>query len=189
MLLSAIAENFTLDIQEEEESFDLSLVAALEIDVVPHLGDLRVPDYIITQLATVLQRGSRIRDDLDCRPPSPMSPGSKSQRQSYDFEKIEKFGDVQIHEGSTQGGRFVPRERFSYWCFDLLFVICSDTAKGTHYGLSRDCSSSKPGRPARSSEKGVLSRIACSARAVQVHFGQLCRRRGSQRKPAVPASS
>ena len=116
--------------QEAEESFDLSLIAALEIDVVPYLGDLRVPDYIITQLATVLQRGSRIRDDQDYRPPSPTSLSGGSPRESYDFEKIEKFGDVPSLEGTTEGGRFVPRERFSYWCFDLLFVICSDTAQG-----------------------------------------------------------
>lgn len=96
----------------------------------PYLGDPRVPDYIIAQLATVLQRGSRIRDDQDYRPPSPASPGSTSHRASYDFEKIERFGDVPAIEGTTDHGRFVPRERFSYWCFDLLFVICSDTAKG-----------------------------------------------------------
>ena len=32
--------------------------------------------------------------------------------------------------GSTDFGSLVPRERFSYWCFDLLFLICSETTKG-----------------------------------------------------------
>lgn len=133
---SSPAESFPLDVQEAEETFDLSLIAALEIDVVPYLGDLRVPDYIITQLATVLQRGSRIRDDQDYLPPSPTSPGIKSPRESYEFDKTDKFGDIPPLEGTTEGGRFVPRERFSYWCFDLLFVICSDTAKGKTFALA-----------------------------------------------------
>ncbi|EKM50999.1 uncharacterized protein PHACADRAFT_128641 [Phanerochaete carnosa HHB-10118-sp] len=122
------AEHFPLDVQEAEETFDLSLIAALEIDVVPYLGDLRVPDYILQQLATVLQRGSRIRDDHDYRPPSPASPGRNPNRASDEFEKVDKFGDVPMIEGTTEPGRYVPRERFSYWCFDLLFVICSDAA-------------------------------------------------------------
>jgi len=32
--------------------------------------------------------------------------------------------------GSTDFGNMVPRERFSYWCFDLLFLICSDVTRG-----------------------------------------------------------
>lgn len=118
--------------QEAEESFDLALVAALEIDVVPYLGDPRVPDYIISQLAKVLQQGSCIREAPEYRPPSPTSPGHKSPNSSYDLEKIESFGDVKPGEGTTEPGRFLPRERFAYWCFDLLFLVCSDTAKGTN---------------------------------------------------------
>lgn len=109
--------------------------------MVPYLGDMRVPDYIIQQLATVLQRGSRIRDDQGYRPPSPTSPGHKPNRTSYDFEKVEKFGDVPVIEGTTEIGRFVPRERFSYWCFDLLFNICSDTAQGEQ---AASCLKSRP---------------------------------------------
>jgi hypothetical protein len=32
--------------------------------------------------------------------------------------------------GLTDFGNMVPRERFSYWCFDLLFLICSDVTRG-----------------------------------------------------------
>ncbi|KAI0073983.1 hypothetical protein K474DRAFT_1774330 [Panus rudis PR-1116 ss-1] len=121
-------ENFSLDVQEAEENFDLQLIASLEIDVVPHLGDSRVPDYILSQLAKVLAQGSRLRNAEDYQPPSPKSLPS-SQRSSHEFEKVDQFGDAALALGTTDVGRFVPRERFSYWCFDLLFLICSDTAK------------------------------------------------------------
>ncbi|KAI0030497.1 hypothetical protein K488DRAFT_54152 [Vararia minispora EC-137] len=103
------AETLPLDVQESEESFDLSLVAALEIDVVPHLGDARVPDALVLQLARVLQQGSQVRraDDGDGAYASPP------------------------HTPTREGGEraYVLRERFAYWCFDLLFLVCSNTAK------------------------------------------------------------
>ncbi|KAH9847754.1 hypothetical protein C2E23DRAFT_740985 [Lenzites betulinus] len=131
------AEHFSLDVQEEEENFDLSLVASLEIDVVPYLGDPSVPDYIISQLARVLQHGSQLRASEDDLPPSPTSlpdepvPTGKAaeDRPSKELGKLEWFGDGSIGMGTTAPGRFLPRERFSYWCFDLLFLICSDTSQ------------------------------------------------------------
>ena len=110
-----MAESFPLEVQESEESFDLALIAALEIDVLPFLGDSRVPDYIISQLAKVLQQGSQIREVADYLPPSPKSPNVKSPRQSYEFEKAETFGNPKHAEGTTEPGRFLPRERFAYW--------------------------------------------------------------------------
>lgn len=126
-----MADTFPLEIQEAEENFDLSLIAALEIDVVPHLGDPRVPDYIVTQLARVLLQGSQLRDAENYQLPSPRSLTGGSTRSSQDgFEKVERFGDHSLSMGTTDVGSFLPRERFSYWCFDLLFLISSDTAKG-----------------------------------------------------------
>ena len=46
-LFSSAADQFPLDVQEAEEKFDLALIATLEIDVVPQLGDARVPDSVI----------------------------------------------------------------------------------------------------------------------------------------------
>ncbi|KAI0738261.1 hypothetical protein C8Q80DRAFT_1207991 [Daedaleopsis nitida] len=134
-------EQFSLDVQEAEENFDLSLIASLEIDVVPYLGEPSVPDYIVCQLARVLQQGSRLRsiDDEDL-PPSPASlPDVQLPRggkrtsltgtTSKELNRVEKFGDGSVGVGSTAAGHFLPRERFSYWCFDLLFLICSDTSQ------------------------------------------------------------
>jgi hypothetical protein len=123
-MLSSATEAFPLDVQEAEENFDLALIGALEIDVVPHLGDKRIPDPLVGQLAKVLHQGSRLYEvDLDS---APHSPGSSSG--SREFEKIDMDG--QYDNGSTKSGALLPRERFSYWCFDLLFLICSDTTKG-----------------------------------------------------------
>ncbi|KAJ6523337.1 hypothetical protein B0H19DRAFT_1201883 [Mycena capillaripes] len=115
-------EAFPLEKQEEEENFDLALIGALEIDVVPHLGEKRVTDLLVAQLAKVLQQGSRLYEaELASNPHSPVSSSSR------EFEKIEMDG--QYENGSTQSGALLPRERFSYWCFDLLFLICSNTTK------------------------------------------------------------
>ncbi|KAG2129622.1 hypothetical protein DEU56DRAFT_741289 [Suillus clintonianus] len=118
-------EGFSLEDQEAEESFDLSLISSLEIDLVPHLGDTRVPDHLIAQLAKILHKGSQLyKSSMDpSRPDSPSADTanvSDDSRDSHDFEKV----DLDI--GTTAPGILVPRERFSFWCFDLLFLICSN---------------------------------------------------------------
>ncbi|PCH34907.1 hypothetical protein WOLCODRAFT_27538 [Wolfiporia cocos MD-104 SS10] len=128
----SVAENLPLDVQEAEENFDLALIAALEIDVVPYMGDSYIPDHLILQLSKILQQGSRLRDIEDYIPLSPKSIGDtnpRTHRVSQEYEKIDTFGEPDLIEGTTEPGQFLPRERFSYWCFDLLFLICSDTAK------------------------------------------------------------
>ena len=131
--LSSSIESLPHDVQEAEENFDLALIASLEIDVVPHLGDPRVPDYLVIQLAKVLHLGSKLRDYHESPPFSPSTPlkdGWGTARSSDSFEKIDVSWDRDYEVGTTGSGTSLPRERFSYWCFDLLFLICSDTAKG-----------------------------------------------------------
>ena len=120
---SSAADAFSLSEQEEEEKFDHHLVASLETDVVPCLGDGRVPDYLITQLAKILQQGSQLLQDGSSEeyPPTPTS-------LTHPEIQSGKAEDEDI--GSTVPLLAVSRERFSYWCLDLLFFICSDTAKG-----------------------------------------------------------
>ncbi|EIW78018.1 hypothetical protein CONPUDRAFT_146079 [Coniophora puteana RWD-64-598 SS2] len=143
----SVAETFSLETQETEENFDLSLISSLEIDIVPHLGDAKVPDSVITQLAKVLHQGSQLYKDASLEerlslPDSPMherlnrsrnaigAASSSSSPDSHEFEKVDLDGF-----GSTAFGALVPRERFSFWCFDLLFLICSDVT--TEPGASR----------------------------------------------------
>lgn len=59
-IISSDTDTFFLSEQEDEENFDLSLISSLETDVIPCLGDDCIPDYLITQLAKVLQQGSQL---------------------------------------------------------------------------------------------------------------------------------
>lgn len=138
---SSAVLSFPLETQESEENFDLALIASLEIDVVPYLGDSRVPDYLIRQLGKMLHSGSQLQQPEDSRDPEAETPDpipldmakSKSRDGKKSLSKGSKI--VEAENGTTRSGKLVPRERFSYWCFDLLFLICSDVAKGV---VSRD---------------------------------------------------
>ncbi|KAH9955055.1 hypothetical protein BC827DRAFT_1262095 [Russula dissimulans] len=130
------ADTFSLVEKEEEENFDLSLIMSLETDVIPCVGD----DYLITQLAKVLQQGSRLLqhepdEDYLPMPTSPTQPGKSATRGGKaDSDRM----------GSTEPVRGVSRERFSYWCLDLLFLICSDTAKDRDISRRRVAALSLP---------------------------------------------
>jgi len=124
-------------VQETEESFDFSLIASLEIDVTPHLGDGRISDHLVGQLARILHKGSLLYNipvDLPSQSSLIGSIGSHIPIEPVDMERHREFG-------STDSGSPVLRERFSYWCFDLLFLICSNTSPGAsvsplHYAQS-----------------------------------------------------
>lgn len=128
--------SFPLETQESEENFDLALIASLEIDVVPYLGDSRVPDYLILQLGKMLHSGSQLQQpedgqDLGVKTPD-AAPPDVAKLKSRNGKKSLSGGSriVEVETGTTRSGKLVPRERFSYWCFDLLLLICSDVAKG-----------------------------------------------------------
>ncbi|KAG6906753.1 hypothetical protein DXG01_012283, partial [Tephrocybe rancida] len=126
------AESFPLDVQETEENFDLALIASLEIDVAPHLGDSRIPDHLVGQLAKILHHGSRLHDSH--------SETASADSSSTDLTSL-KLQEIHLHKqhelGSTVSGTLLPRERFSYWCFDLLFLICSHTTSDQEHSRRR----------------------------------------------------
>jgi hypothetical protein len=122
---------------------------------VPHLGGSRIPDYLVATLGKILQRGSKIYEDeqiassesssttdettsslpisSESRPKNGASLaniGSPSRLQGSALDV--HYSDI----GSTDFGTLLPRERFSYWCFDLLFLICSDVTKGENVSAS-----------------------------------------------------
>ena len=136
---SSAADTFALDVQESEENFDLALIASLEIDVVPYIGDRRIPDILVSQLGKILHAGSQACDIGSGSSPIPLigssSPNytTSSNSASSPINYTAKIIPVDIDErylGTTEIRKPAPRERFSYWCFDLLFLICSDTTKG-----------------------------------------------------------
>lgn len=134
---SSAVLNFPLETQKSEENFDLALIASLEIDVVPYLGDSRVPDYLILQLGKMLHSGSQLQQPEnshypEVQTPNPAGPGVAEPKSRHDKRSSNKGNEiVEAEIGTTRSGKLVPRERFSYWCFDLLLLICSDVAKGT----------------------------------------------------------
>jgi hypothetical protein len=144
--------SFPLETQQSEENFDLALIASLEIDVVPHLGDSRVPDYLILQLGKMLHSGSQLQQPEDGHDPEVKTPNATgpdvSKPKSHNGKKSSNKGSniVEVEIGTTRSGKLVPRERFSYWCFDLLLLICSDVAKGM-VGFGSDFPSAKHNRP------------------------------------------
>ncbi|CAE6416233.1 unnamed protein product [Rhizoctonia solani] len=102
------AESLPLDVQDAEENFDLALLSSLEVDVVPHLGGTRVPDHVITQFARILHAASALH--------AAGSSGPKSNAESESWED---------EDATTESMRSVPRERFAYWAFDLLTLVCA----------------------------------------------------------------
>lgn len=132
---SSAAEALSLDAQEAEENFDRSLIFSIENDVVPHLGDARVPDAMVSQLAKVLAQGSRLYDSSPHDSPSSThssSPVPLSHLSSELQEFVKVDVDYHYRHGSTEQGALLPREQFSYWCFDTLFHICSNAMKGKY---------------------------------------------------------
>ncbi|KAF5319150.1 hypothetical protein D9619_008506 [Psilocybe cf. subviscida] len=136
------AESFPLDVQEGEENFDLALIASLEIDVVPHLGGPRIPDVVVAELGKILQRGSKLYDGEHLSHTDPRTrplPISVSTSQSHNSSVPPLSPPPQVTMvdlnvnypdlASTDFGHLLPRERFSYWCFDLLFLICSNITR------------------------------------------------------------
>ena len=117
----------------------------------PYLGVFRVSDTLVAQLGQILQRGSTIHQavDMSSSPSSssspsdvPNLPGSKFSAHQKPpspwplvMPSLEKVAlDIRYSElSSSHLGRTVPRERFSYWCFDLLFLICSRVTQGRRY--------------------------------------------------------
>ncbi|GAA6033445.1 hypothetical protein JCM8097_001397 [Rhodosporidiobolus ruineniae] len=122
----------TVEDVHHEENFDLALLVSLEHDVLPHIGASVVPDRLIRRLAKTLQIAARLYQldypytttaaDLlspssaaDTPPATPPEP-----RFDLDFDRQAK-GEM---HGTTVEVVPVGRERFSYWCSDLLFLLC-----------------------------------------------------------------
>lgn len=127
--------------QERDEVFDLSLLSTLELDVLPHLGNQRVPSELIVQLGRTLFKASRLyRLDVEAASASSniSSSGGKesSDEGESDHRKERSFstsgGKAKEEKGYGTTAPIVrsPRERFSYWAFDLLLLICSDRFTG-----------------------------------------------------------
>lgn len=132
---SSVAATFQLDNQEADENFDLAVIASLKNDVVPHLGDPRLPDEVVVKLGQTLQRGSiiyELEERFVSTQSSPTPRTSTSRKLSSISPVVESVNiDTRYPElGSSRTGKAVPREKFSYECLDLLFAVCSNEYNG-----------------------------------------------------------
>ncbi|GAA5977223.1 hypothetical protein JCM11641_003881 [Rhodosporidiobolus odoratus] len=137
-VFSGSHRGMSADQLRQEENFDLALLVSLEHDTLPSLGAAVVPDHLIRRLAKSLQIASRLYqldypssmssfDLLAASPsssadvPAPPTPPPEEPRFELDFDEQVK-GEMR---GTTVEIVPVGRERFAYWCLDLLFLVCS----------------------------------------------------------------
>ena len=123
-----------MEVQDAEEEFDLGYIKALQTDIFPYLGNSRVPDDLVSQFGKMLQNASRLhRLDID-RPRSPESIGGRTLVEEHHgkLRGVREFDDLDFTQmvGTTVPMVQLPRERFAYWCLDLLFLICSNSQDG-----------------------------------------------------------
>ncbi|KAG8863454.1 hypothetical protein FRB96_008194 [Tulasnella sp. 330] len=124
-------ESFPIEEQVKEEDFDRSLIRSLQADVVPRVATSRVPDDIIIQLGRTLKISSRL---LELDGVANLEDAESGESSESDGKRSVEFAywDTSTADtlvGTTTTGTPLPRERFSYWCFDLLFLLCSDTVQ------------------------------------------------------------
>ena len=123
-----------MEVQDAKEEFDLGYIKCSLTDILPYLGNSGVPDDPVSQFGKMLQNASRLhRLDID-RPWSPESIGGRTLVEEHHgkLRGVCKFDDLDFTQmvGTTVPMVQLSRERFAYWCFDLLFLICSNSQDG-----------------------------------------------------------
>lgn len=108
------------DAREDEEMFDLVALATIENHVWPLLGRVDVPQVCTTRLSQALAKASHLssaetRDKISTK--GPFTPP--------DSDVEDESGKRIKRSLPSVDNDDVPRERFSYWCFDLMILLCS----------------------------------------------------------------
>ncbi|KAG8859812.1 hypothetical protein FRB91_006695 [Serendipita sp. 411] len=112
-----------------DEEFDHIFIAVIATHIAAYLGHPRIPDDIIVGFGQVLQEASKIHEITADSHGTP-SNGDSIPHISEDKEQIDETNKLESGQviATTVSTSILPRERFSYWCFDLLFLLCSDEA-------------------------------------------------------------
>lgn len=107
----------------------------IETDVLPFIGSKLIPDDLVRRLGQSLQSASRLYDlDLsDADDTASLSDNArdsanssvKETRFDHDFDRQALGSDM---HGTTAEIVERPRERYAYWCLDLLFLMCAANA-------------------------------------------------------------
>lgn len=107
-----------------DEHFDISVLNAIQNDIVVHLGQPRVPIEVIEKLVNVIRESSRLYYVEDVtEKPHEESGGSKKSN----FLANDRSSDI---VGTT--GTIVPvmKESFAYASLMTLFTLCSAEKQG-----------------------------------------------------------
>ncbi|EAU83566.2 hypothetical protein CC1G_07939 [Coprinopsis cinerea okayama7 len=121
------AESLSLEAQEEEENFDLSVIASLEIDVIPHLGDPRVPDALVAQLSKILKQGSLLYESGEqAKRPSTADSARTHSSGKTDVTKVDSIENKYI-DGTTDFDQEDSRRRLAALSLPSLLNRCRTT--------------------------------------------------------------
>jgi hypothetical protein len=115
----------TLTQQRSEEDFEYAVLSSLESDIVPKLGNSAIPDDAIIALARSLSSASDLHEPRHEEPPKAV----RTPRPDGNLRS------PTLATGSTADEIDLPRERFSYWCLDLLFFMCAGRAESAFFQL------------------------------------------------------
>jgi hypothetical protein len=108
--------------RDADEAFDRAWLASLQVDVVPHLGNPGIPPSALEHMAGILREGSRVHEFSVARS---MSDGDAPSGLLVKPDRLDLPEQRSFDCATTRPGSLLPREAFSYSCFDLLFKVCS----------------------------------------------------------------
>ncbi|KZT52790.1 hypothetical protein CALCODRAFT_475492 [Calocera cornea HHB12733] len=129
------ATTMPLPEQDAEEIFDRSLLTAIEQHVVPYIGDPNLPVELVQRLPLLLESSGvlhRPEADPDFVPAPEVhsSPLPKDKQPNTPQSTLRSSSEHAIY-GDPVSVTALYRERYRYWCFDLLFALCGN-AKQDH---------------------------------------------------------
>ncbi|PVG01204.1 hypothetical protein CPB86DRAFT_805390 [Serendipita vermifera] len=126
-----------------DEAFDYAFISAIEEQISPHLGNSRIPNDTIKEFGKILQHASKLYEvGTDGSPTLTRSSSQTPVEESIEqpgIKTLKQFSSSELHGivGKTIPTNSLPRERFSYWCFDLLFLLCSSGIADNENGRRR----------------------------------------------------
>lgn len=124
---------------------EASLIVTLERDVLPSLGQARVPTDAILSLVCALRYASLLHSHGSSDGAELMSPHLARASSRSSNTNVATSSDKKRNEddtswdstttlvGTTLDDYELPRERFAYWCLDLLFLMCNQANDGKFF--------------------------------------------------------
>ncbi|KAF7724885.1 hypothetical protein EC973_000598 [Apophysomyces ossiformis] len=118
--------SMTIEELDVDEHFDISVLSVIQADIVPYLGQPRVPNEVIQKLVHVIRESSQLyyvdQSDGHRKGESEEEKATKELAIEEETTAIDRSSDI---VGTT--GTIVPvmKESFAYASFKTLFSLCS----------------------------------------------------------------